>query len=219
MNAAGVGEALAREGVLGILRYRRSGDLEGAVAALVEGGVRVFEITTDTPGALDAIAAWAGRDDLCVGAGTVTTADEVRRVADAGAAFVVSPGLVLEVVEVALDRGLGVLPGVATATEVLTARSAGVELFKLFPAGALGTAYLRQLRGPFPTEGFVPTGGVRIEDIGEWLEAGAYAVALGSDLAGRTVPTDEAALAELTFSARRAVAAVGVAGQAWKESS
>ena len=200
-----VRQALGRERVLGILRYREAGDLEGAVGALAEGGLRVFEITIDTPGALGAIEKWAGRDDLCVGAGTVTTTEDVRRVADVGASFIVSPGLDLEVVEAALARGLGVLPGVATATEVLAARRVGVELFKLFPAGALGTAYLGQLRGPFATEAFVPTGGVAVSDIGDWLAAGAFAVALGSDLAGRAAPTDDAGRAELMARARAVV--------------
>lgn len=209
MSAAGsVRETLGRERLLGILRYPAPGDLAGAIGALVTGGVRVFEVTLDTPGAVEAITTWSAREDVCVGAGTVTTTEDVRRVADAGAAFVVSPGLDTDVVEAALARGLCVLPGVATATEVLAARRAGAEIFKLFPAGALGTSYLGQLRGPFPFEAFVPTGGVRVADIGSWLDTGAFAVALGSDLAGREAPVDDVQLAELTTRARSAVDAV-----------
>jgi 2-dehydro-3-deoxyphosphogluconate aldolase / (4S)-4-hydroxy-2-oxoglutarate aldolase len=196
---------LAQDRVMAILRYRDGGDVSTAVSALADGGVRVLEVTVDTPGSWPAIEKHAARRELFVGAGTVTTREEARRVADLGGSFIVSPGFDPEVVEAAGDCGLACFPGVMTGSEVLAARRCGADYLKLFPAGALGTAYLSQLRGPFPDEAFVPTGGIAIEDAASWLQAGAFAVALGSDLAGRTPPTSAAQAAELVRRAERAL--------------
>lgn len=196
---------LARDRVMAILRYRAGGDLDAAMEGLCNGGVRVLEVTVDTPGSWQTIEKHAARAQLIVGAGTVTTTEEVRRVADLGGSFVVSPGFDDEVVQAAHDHGLASLPGVMTGTEVLAARRAGVKLFKFFPAGVLGTSYLAQLRGPFDSEAFVPTGGIAIDEVGSWLEAGAFAVALGSDLAGRVAPTSAAEVRALASRAELAL--------------
>jgi 2-dehydro-3-deoxyphosphogluconate aldolase/(4S)-4-hydroxy-2-oxoglutarate aldolase len=202
-----VRDRLADDRVMAILRYRDGGDVRGAVDGLVSGGVRVLEITVDTPGALDAIGHAAGLPGVVPGAGTVTDADEVRRVADAGGRFVVSPGFAEDVVAAALELGLEAFPAVATGTEVLSARRAGAEFFKLFPAVTLGVPHLRQLRGPFAGLDFVPTGGVAAADIPDWLAAGAFAVAMGSELAGRSTPADPAAVAALARQAESVLAA------------
>jgi 2-dehydro-3-deoxyphosphogluconate aldolase / (4S)-4-hydroxy-2-oxoglutarate aldolase len=181
-------DALAADRVMAILRYRGGGDVLGAIEALHRGGVRVLEVTVDTPGCWDAIAAAARQPDLVVGAGTVTTAEQARHVADLGARFVVSPGLDVDVLVAAHERGLATLPGVATGTEVLAAQRAGADVLKFFPAGGLGPRYLAELRGPFGGVDFVPTGGIRVDEVGAWLQAGALAVAFGSDLAGRQAP-------------------------------
>jgi 2-dehydro-3-deoxyphosphogluconate aldolase/(4S)-4-hydroxy-2-oxoglutarate aldolase len=206
-RSSDVRERLADDRVMAILRYREGGDLRGAVDGLVSGGVRVLEITVDTPGAVDAIAHAAGVPGVVPGAGTVTDAEAVRRVADAGARFVVSPGFAEDVVATALELGLEAFPAVATGTEVLTARRAGAEFFKLFPAVSLGVPHLRQLRGPFAGLDFVPTGGIAAADIPDWLAAGAFAVAMGSELAGRTTPGNPAAVAALTRQAEAVLAA------------
>ena len=191
--------------VLAIVRFREPGDLDGTLDALVEGGIRLLEVTLDTPGALDAIgrASSTGRS---VGAGTVLTADHVRASADAGAGFVVSPGLVLEVVETAARLGIEAVPGVFTPTEVQQATSHGAATVKLFPASLGGPEYLRSLRGPFPTVGLVPTGGVGIEQVADYLAAGATAVGLGGALVGQTAPTSQADLDAIAARASKAVA-------------
>ena len=195
--------ALSADRLMAIVRYRKGGDLGAAVGALGAGGVRVLEITMNTPGA------WTARvcvpDGVLLGAGTVTTADEVRRVAELGARFVVSPGFDPVVVDAAAEAGLAAIPGVTTATEVLAARRHGVEFFKLFPAGALGVRYLTELRGPFAEESFIATGGMTVDGIGSWLSAGAFAVALGSDLCGAEAPASSADAAALTMRAQAAV--------------
>jgi 2-dehydro-3-deoxyphosphogluconate aldolase/(4S)-4-hydroxy-2-oxoglutarate aldolase len=192
--------------LLAIVRFPEGGDVAGTLDALERGGIDRFEITIDTPGALTAVeqAAAAGR---AVGVGTVLTAEQVRACAAAGARFVVSPGLIREVVETARELELEPLPGVFTATEILAATAAGARVMKVFPASCGGPAYLRALRGPFPTASLVPTGGVRVDQIRAYLEAGAAAVALGSELVGRSAPRSERDLEWIAAQAARAVEA------------
>lgn len=193
--------------LIGIVRFHDGGDVPGAMAALVRGGIEQVEVTIDTPGALDAVAGAAG-EGRTVGVGTIVDSEQVRAAAAAGAQFVVSPGLVPEVIETALTLGLEPMPGVFTATEILTASAAGARVMKLFPASAGGPSYLRALRGPFPTIAIIPTGGVRIEEVQAYLQAGATAIALGSELVGRVAPQSDADLEWIAAQAGRAVAAV-----------
>jgi 2-dehydro-3-deoxyphosphogluconate aldolase/(4S)-4-hydroxy-2-oxoglutarate aldolase len=193
--------------LIAVVRYRRASDLAGTVDALHVSGV-VVEITLDTPGALAAIAA-ASERRVPIGAGTVLDADGVRACADAGAGFVVSPGLVDDVVETALELGLEPVPGIATATELMRAQALGARVCKVFPAASLGgPAFIRLLRSPFPDARLVAVGGIEVADIRSYLEAGATAVALGRGLVGADAPADEAALAAL---AERAAAAAETA--------
>lgn len=149
--------------------------------ALVAAGLPCAEVTLRTPSALDVLRVLAARPGLAVGAGSVRSADDVDRVVDAGARFVVSPGLSDAVVARCLDRGVAVLPGVATATEVMRALDAGLDAVKLFPAGRLGgPAGLRALAAPFPGLAFVPTGGVGPQDLAAYLAEPAVLAVGGS---------------------------------------
>ena len=193
--------------LVGIVRFHEGGDVSGTMAALVRGGIEQVEVTIDTPGALAAVTEAAG-EGRTVGVGTVVDSEQVRAAAAAGARFVVSPGLVPEVIETALELGLEPVPGVFTATEILAATAAGARVMKLFPASCGGPSYLRALRGPFPTIPIIPTGGVRIEDVQAYLDAGATVIALGSELVGRTAPSSDAELDWVTAQAARAIAAM-----------
>jgi len=193
--------------LIGIVRFHDGGDVAGTMAALVRGGIEQVEVTIDTPGALDAVAD-AAAEGRTVGVGTIIDSEQVRAAAAAGARFVVSPGLVPEVIETALTLGLEPMPGVFTATEILAASAAGARVMKLFPASSGGPSYLRALRGPFPTIAIIPTGGVRIEEVQAYLQAGATAIALGSELVGRVAPQSDADLEWITSQAARAAAAV-----------
>jgi 2-dehydro-3-deoxyphosphogluconate aldolase/(4S)-4-hydroxy-2-oxoglutarate aldolase len=124
-----------------------------------------------------------------------------------GARFVVSPGLVPELIDVTRELGLELMPGVFTATEILAATAAGANVLKLFPASCGGPSYLRALRGPFPDTALVATGGVRVDEIDDYLRAGATAVALGSELVGRAGPRTDEDLERIATNAARAVAA------------
>lgn len=198
--------ALDKDRVLAIVRYRTGGGVLDAVDAICAAGIRVVEVTTSTPGWLGVVAGAAGHGHL-VGAGTVLTAAQVHDTAAAGGRFVVSPGLDDDVVRACRDTGLEAVPGVLTPTDIQRALRLGVRWLKLFPAGALGTAYLQQLRGPFADVRFVPTGGITLASVPDWLRSGAAAVALGSEVAGREAPADSEALANLGRRAREAMQA------------
>ena len=180
---------LERGPVLGIIRYRVSGDLRGAVDAVLAGGVSLVEITIDTPGALQAVRR-AAAEGIAIGVGTVTTPEEVRACADAGAAFTVSPSFSPDMVEAALEAGIEPIPGILTPTELLSARLAGAEAVKVFPAAPVGgPAFIRALRGPFPHVPLLPTGGIGLTDVEALLDAGATCVGLGATLVGAEPPS------------------------------
>ncbi|HTG48168.1 MAG TPA: bifunctional 4-hydroxy-2-oxoglutarate aldolase/2-dehydro-3-deoxy-phosphogluconate aldolase [Actinomycetota bacterium] len=192
--------------LIAVVRYRTADGLDRVLGALADAGVPALEITLDTPGALDAIARAAERGDL-VGAGTVLSADQVGAAADAGARFVASPHLVPAVVDAATARGIDAFPGVLTPGELARALEAGARAVKLFPAAAVGPAYVRTLRGPYPDVPIVPTGGIAIADVRGYLAAGATAVGLGSSLVGAVPPADDLGMTALRDRAREAVAA------------
>ena len=136
--------------------------------------------------ALRAVVAAGKQLGKSVGAGTVVTLEHVRQAADAGAAFTVSPGFDLDVVRASFEASMPPLPGVATATEVQTAQSAGLTWVKAFPASILGTSWFGAMAGPFPAMRFVATGGMDASNAGDYLKAGARVVAVGSALADET---------------------------------
>lgn len=143
----------------------------GALAeALVAGGLPVAEVTLRTDEALDVISIMAERRDVLVGAGTVLRAEQVDQAVDAGAAYIVSPGSCASVVERARARGVPVLPGAVTATEIQAAASLDVSAVKFFPAATSGgPAAIKALAGPFPDVRFVPTGGITLTNMAEYL--------------------------------------------------
>ena len=190
--------------VLAIVRYREPCDLGAVVDALRAGGIRSIEVTADTPGALDEVVRTNG-EGAPIGAGTIRAVEEARKFADAGARFLVSPGLVPEIVRVGLERGVPTIPGVLSPTEIMAAVAAGANVVKLFPASLGGPGYLASLRGPFPEVRFVPTGGISVSDVPTWLEAGAVYVGLGSSLVGGAAPQTRVDLDRITGQARRAV--------------
>ncbi len=179
---------LKRIAELGLLAVLRAPDPAGArrtVDALVEAGVLGIEITYSTPDAASVIAGvkQSYGDEVLVGAGTLVTHAQVSEAAEAGASYLVSPGLDDEVVASIRATGLPAMAGVLTPTEVMRGVRLGVDVMKLFPGSLGGPSYLRSLRGPFPDVPFIPTGGVSADNVGDWLAAGAIAVGAGSELA------------------------------------
>lgn len=165
----------------------------GLVDALTAGGIRCAEITLRTDAGLAAVraATAVGAADFVVGAGTVLTPADVDRAVDAGAEFLVSPGFDDAVVSRAAYHGVGVVPGVATATEVQRALGAGLVQLKLFPAGALGgLATIEALAGPFPNVRFLPSGGVSPANATEYLASPSVFAVSGSWMATRQLIRD-----------------------------
>jgi 2-dehydro-3-deoxyphosphogluconate aldolase / (4S)-4-hydroxy-2-oxoglutarate aldolase len=199
-------------GVVAIIRMQDSSGVRGVVDALARGGVKALEVTMTVPRAIELIAEIAPTlpSDFLFGAGTVVDADTVHRAARAGAQFIVSPVLRPDVIKAAHEDGIPVMPGCFTPTEILTAWDLGADIVKVFPATSVGPSYLKDIRGPLPQVKLMPTGGVSIDNVGDWLKAGAVAVGVGSAL------LDMKAIAAKQFdvieaNARRMVANVAAA--------
>ena len=178
-------QRIKQNGIIAILRGDFSSDDMLRIGdALLAGTVKVMEVTLNSPAALGALPKLREhfRTEMLVGAGTVRDVDQARQAYEAGAEFIVSPNLDLESVSFTRAKGLLHLPGVFTATEAQTAFKAGCRMLKLFPMEAAGPAYLKSLRAPLNDIEFVPTGGVSLENIAEYANAGAVAVGLGSKL-------------------------------------
>jgi 2-dehydro-3-deoxyphosphogluconate aldolase/(4S)-4-hydroxy-2-oxoglutarate aldolase len=155
--------------------------------ALVHGGLACAEVTLRTPASLDVVTAMASRGDILVGAGTVLRIDQVDLAIAAGADFLVSPGFDPTVIERAQDAGITFIPGVATASEVMAAQRSGLDHVKFFPAiPAGGIGALGALHGPFPTMHFMPTGGITLATLDDFLLHRAVFAAGGSWMVPRS---------------------------------
>lgn len=179
-------DTLVESGVVAILRGTTPDEALHTVEAFAAAGLRGIEVTFNTPGAPGIISDLVKRwPDLCIGAGTVLTVDDVARAADAGARFVLSPDTCTDVIAATKARGLISVPGAFTATEILLAKRAGADIVKIFPAGKAGPAYIKDLLGPLNTLSFMPVGGVNLENTAAFIRAGAVAVGVGGSLVNR----------------------------------
>jgi 2-dehydro-3-deoxyphosphogluconate aldolase / (4S)-4-hydroxy-2-oxoglutarate aldolase len=178
-------------GIVPVVRTTSAEAAVKAIEAIYNGGIRAAEITMTVPGALRALEkvadAFGGK--LVLGAGTVLDPESARAAMLAGADFFVSPNLRISTIEMAQRYSKVVMPGALTPTEVLTAWEAGADIVKVFPCGNVGgPKYIKALRAPYPHIEMIPTGGVSLETAGEFLKAGACAVAVGAELAdGKSV--------------------------------
>jgi 2-dehydro-3-deoxyphosphogluconate aldolase/(4S)-4-hydroxy-2-oxoglutarate aldolase len=164
----------------------RAEHAEGFAEALVAGGLPAAEITFRTEAAEASIRKLAGRGDLLVGAGTILSPEQADRAIDAGAQFLVSPGTNPRVVEHVLSRGVPIVPGVATPTDIELAMSLGVTTLKFFPAETMGgPAAIKALAGPYPNVRFLPTGGITPQKLPEYLKLPPVVACGGSWLAPR----------------------------------
>jgi 2-dehydro-3-deoxyphosphogluconate aldolase / (4S)-4-hydroxy-2-oxoglutarate aldolase len=200
-------------GLLAVVRGESRGAAVEVSEALVEGGVLGIEITFTTPEAPQVIRDLDEEygDRILLGAGTVTTHEQVEQAAEAGATFLVSPGCDPNLLPAMLETGLLVLPGTLTPSEVMLARGLGAQAVKLFPGSSGGPSYLKALRGPFPDVPFVPTGGVSLENIADWFAAGALAVGAGGALAPSSLESRDPG--EVVENARRFAETVRAARQ------
>ena len=171
-------------GIVSIIRAPSGEQLVDVARALLDGGIDVIEVTFTVPGVLDIIrdVRNALGDRILLGAGTVLDPESARAAILAGAEFIVTPTVNRDVIELCNRYDKVVMPGGFTPTEVLTAWEAGADVVKVFPADSVGPAHLKALKGPFPQIRLLPTGGVNLETISDFVRAGASAVGLGSAL-------------------------------------
>jgi 2-dehydro-3-deoxyphosphogluconate aldolase/(4S)-4-hydroxy-2-oxoglutarate aldolase len=185
MNKAEVIKQIKDTGLIPVVRATSAREAMSAIDAIREGGVSVLEITMTVPGAVGVIEQLTKKygSDVLVGAGTVLDAETARACMLSGAQFIVSPALNMETIECCRRYGVAVMPGALTPTEVVQAWTAGADLVKVFPAGALGGAsYLKALKAPLPHIELVPTGGVSLKTAADFIKAGASALGVGADL-------------------------------------
>ncbi len=184
MDKLKVRERIIEIGVVPVVRAASAREARIAADAVCEGGIPIVEITMTVPGAVEVIRELtkSGSSDVLVGAGTVLNVEAARRCLDAGAQFLVSPGLNVQVVQLAAAEGKLIMAGALTPTEVMAAWEAGSDFVKIFPCGQVGGAkYIKALKGPFPQVPFVPTGGVNLNSAAEFIEAGAVALGVGGE--------------------------------------
>ena len=201
-----------RDGVVAVIRLKDPQKLRAVVDAMAEGGLRALEVTMTVPRAVDLIRGLASRlpTGFLLGAGTVTDAVTARAVIDAGACFVVGPVFRPDVVAACHELDVPAMPGCFSPTEILAAHDCGADIVKVFPATMLGPQFIRDVRAPLPQVKLMPTGGVTLDNAGDWIRAGAVAVGLGSALLDAKA-IESGRFDVITANARRAVSNVAAA--------
>ncbi|WP_257349809.1 bifunctional 4-hydroxy-2-oxoglutarate aldolase/2-dehydro-3-deoxy-phosphogluconate aldolase [Pseudalkalibacillus decolorationis] len=177
-------ERLKKDKIVVIFRKVPYEELLRKVDLLMEQGLNIMEITLDSQSAFNSILELKKRygKDLFLGAGTVMKAEDVVKVKDLGAEFIISPHVDVEVIKATKEHGLYSIPGAFTPTEISTAHENGADLIKIFPASTLGPEYIENLKGPFSNTSFMATGGINEDNANEFLDKGATALGIGSSL-------------------------------------
>jgi 2-dehydro-3-deoxyphosphogluconate aldolase / (4S)-4-hydroxy-2-oxoglutarate aldolase len=194
-------------GIVAVVRAPKPDGLVDVIRALADGGVTVAEVTLTVPNALDVIreAKKALGDSVLLGAGTVLDPESCVAAHRAGAEFIVTPTVNLEVIRICKQHGKPVMPGAFTPTEILTAWEAGADIVKVFPADVLGPSFFKAMRGPLPQIRLMPTGGVFLNTAADFLNAGACCLGIGGQM------VDPKLVAAKTFDQLRELAAKYVA--------
>ncbi len=207
MSAAETVAQVLKTRIVAVVRAPSSEKVVDICRALADGGVDVLEITFTVPDALDLIRTVRDElgDRITLGAGTVLDPETCRAAILAGAEFIVSPTLNLDLIRLCKRYDKAVMPGAFTPTEILTAWEAGADIVKVFPADVGGPAYFKAIRGPLPQVRLMPTGGVNLETARPFLDAGAVALGAGSSLVSKEAVAN-GDMAKITELARQFVA-------------
>ena len=185
---------MVSEGLVPVIRVSSAREAVDVADAIKEGGLTLIEITMSVPGAIDTIKELTQKykDEIIMGAGTILDPETARAALLAGAQFIVTPTLNLDVIQLAHRYSAVVIPGAMTPTEILTAWNAGADMVKVFPAAQLGgPEYLKAIRGPLPQILLVPTGGVNLQNAGAFIKAGATALGVGGELVDKKAVKDK----------------------------
>lgn len=179
-------QKITQSGVVAVIRADSEEQGIKIVDAVKKGGVNALEVTMTVPGAIDIIKKIVDKykddEDVIIGAGTVLDPETARACILAGAEYIVSPSLNIDTIKLCNRYRIPIMPGVMTITEAITAMEYGVEIIKVFPGNAFGPSIIKAFKGPVPQGNFMPTGGVNLDNIKDWIAAGAVAVGTGSDL-------------------------------------
>lgn len=167
--------------LVAVVRSKNADEALTTAEAAADGGVKFVEITLSVPGAVEIIRSLAKRADIHVGAGTVLSVTQANEAIEAGAKFIVSPSLELNLIPICHEAGIACFPGAATPTEILAAARANADLVKIFPADCVGGPYfIKQMAGPFPDVRFMVSGGVSLSNVQEYVQVGVTGICLGS---------------------------------------
>lgn len=184
---------IAQTGIIAVVRAESAQQAIRITEACLLGGVDIIEITMTVPGAVNVIQELANtykREEILLGAGTVLDSETARTCLLAGADFIVSPAFNSEVVRLAHRYRKLIMPGAMTITEIITALESGADIIKLFPGSVFGPKYVKAVKGPLPQVQIIPTGGVSLDNVGEWIRNGCLAVGVGSELTGQAQKGD-----------------------------
>ncbi|GAA0286206.1 2-dehydro-3-deoxyphosphogluconate aldolase/(4S)-4-hydroxy-2-oxoglutarate aldolase [Gracilibacillus halotolerans] len=203
-------QQMKKTGVIAVMRNMTPDTILPVAKALKNGGVNVLEITVETPKVLSLIEMVKDEfdQDVLVGAGTVLDAETARAALMAGASFIFSPTVRKETIEITKRYGAVSVAGAFTPTEIVTAYESGADMIKVFPSSVLGPKFFRDVRGPLPHIPLMPTGGVDVNNVEDYIQAGAVAVGAGSTLVKGVEVITEQYLNELTSKATQFVNAV-----------
>ncbi|TCT13842.1 2-dehydro-3-deoxyphosphogluconate aldolase/(4S)-4-hydroxy-2-oxoglutarate aldolase [Natranaerovirga pectinivora] len=200
-------------GVVAVVRAENEDEANKIAKACIEGGVPAIEVTFTVPGAhkvIEGLKNSFSADELIVGAGTVLDSETARIAILAGAEYIVSPGFDLETAKLCNRYRIPYMPGCITITEILTAMEAGADVIKIFPGSIVGPSYIKAIKGPLPQAVVMPTGGVSLDNVDQWIKSGCVAVGVGGDL---TAPAKTGDYAGVTDLAKQFVAKVKEARQ------
>lgn len=186
MNKESILNKITSSGLVAVVRAENQDQASRIAEACVLGGVAALEITFTVPGAVQVIEKlvheYGSMGEIIIGAGTVLDPETARSAIMAGAQYMVSPCLNVDMVKMCNRYQVPVMPGAMTVKEVVEAMEAGAEIVKVFPGELLGPAFIKAVKGPFPYARLMPTGGVSLENVADWIRAGAVAVGAGSSL-------------------------------------
>ena len=194
-------QKIVDSGLVAVVRAESSEQAARIAEACAEGGVAAIEITFTVPSAVNVISALAQRfttDEILIGAGTVLDPETARVATLSGAQFVVSPSLNAETARLCNRYQIPYIPGASTLKEVIEGMECGADIIKVFPGETLGPSFVKAVRGPLPKASLMPTGGVSLENVGEWIQAGCVAVGVGGSLTGGAKMGDFQSISEIS---------------------
>jgi 2-dehydro-3-deoxyphosphogluconate aldolase/(4S)-4-hydroxy-2-oxoglutarate aldolase len=185
MNKWEVLETIMQEGIIAVIRSETKEKAIKVAEALKKGGIKILEITMTVPGSIDIIKELSEKyksQDIIIGAGTVLDREMSRLSILSGARFIVSPHLDIEIIKLCNIYKIPVIPGISSVKDIIKALEYGVDIMKLFPGEIMGLQAIKAFKGPIPQADFIPTGGVNLNNLKDWIKAGAVAVGVGSNL-------------------------------------